>query len=277
MEHCQDLEKALSACARGLAIKKEIGDLDGQGNIYYMMSYEEYYRGDEKRSVELRNVSIQTMDQAGNGWFAASFRCDLAYYFIQRGNNEDAASLLETAFRLAHILRSPSLMMYCEMVQGYLSLETTDYEQAAHACERVIAMNEDFPFRRITHIFYILARVALATGEVSRARAALKDMLDHNAFADGESRLRMIHILGLLSGQEGKWEHAATWLGVADAMYAQSYWASHFLSPMEQRASEQTRAASRQALGEDAFCAGWKAGRVMSEEHILKFAEESLI
>lgn len=81
-------------------------------------------------------------------------------------------------------------------------------------------MNEDFPFWKITHVFYIRAREAFTKGEVSQAGAALKDMLEHDAFSAGDSRLRMIHCLGVLCVQEGKWVRAATWLGARDGMCA---------------------------------------------------------
>jgi tetratricopeptide (TPR) repeat protein len=272
----QEPEKAISTCEKGLAIKRKIGDLDGQAAILGAAVFYELINGNERRSVDLQQLCIHILDQAGNRRFAASSRCDLANFFIQRGNNEDAANLLEIANSLARTLYDPSLTMYCDMVQGYLTLERGEYEQAVRACENVLELNEDFPYGKITHIFYILARAAISRGGVSQARAALKDMLDHNAIVDGESRLRIMHALGLLFVQEGKWVRAATWLGARDAMCAQSYWASHYFSPMERGAADQARAASRAALGEEAFSAAWEEGRKLTVEQVLQFAQAVL-
>lgn len=275
-QHGQNFERASLFCEEGLAIKKEIGDLDGQANILHKLSFYELLRGNEDRCVDLKQLCIKTFDQSGNRWFAVSRRCDLANYFIQRGKIEDAAGLLEIAYGLARTQHDSSLIMDCDRVQGYLTLEKGEYEQAIQTCEKVIEMHEDFPYSKIGHIFYILARVALSRGEVFEARADLINMWFQNAFGDSESRLRLVHSLGLLSVQEGRWARAATWLGARDALCAQSYWASHNFSPMECGAYEQARETSRQALGDEAFCAAWEAGHAMSDEQIRAYAERSL-
>jgi len=117
---------------------------------------------------------------------------------------------------------------------------------------------------------HYLGRVAADRGEYGRALALDRESLElRRELGDRRGIAGCLEGLANVAGRTGQPERAARLLGAAGALRETLHAP---LAPDEARRCEQDVAATRSALGSDAFAAAWAAGQVLSAEEAMDCA-----
>jgi hypothetical protein len=61
-----DFEQAYFYCEENLALRKEIGDVDGEGSALFTLAMTEFYQGNLPRAIDLAEKSLACFEIMGN-------------------------------------------------------------------------------------------------------------------------------------------------------------------------------------------------------------------
>ena len=271
-----DDERVFLYGEENLALRKEIGDLNGEASALFELGYFELCRSNLDRSVALTLEALSCFETAGDRVSAASVLSNLAMHFTSRGDFQHAIHYSERLRVIAHELNNQTLYLQYMLWQAYFALAHRDYDQAIRFCEKALELSEEFPHEMRTTALYLFSRACLSQGKRIQARTYLKELIKPEIFwVNWDNSFRTIHALGIMAVQEGHMQRAATWFGAQDGIFGRHDWLMRNLTHVEREEFEQALAVARTALGEAAFTAAWEAGRAMSVEQVVKMAQES--
>ena len=271
--HWRDPQKAYFYAEENLALRKEIGDRDGEGSALYWLGVLSCRWGSLDRSIELTKEAIACLETVGDRLYAEAFRYQLALRYIWRGDHQEAARLLDILRRAASELSDRYLVFLHLILQGYLALYEKQDDLAVQAAEQALEVDKDYVSDQKVLSLFVLARVATKRGELARARGCLQGMLSIPGFGP---RIRTLHALGLFAARQTQMRWCAVWFGAKEAAFT-SYQFKHAIEPpLVLSETRQALEAARLALGENDFSAAWEAGRAMTEEQVLQSAMDYL-
>jgi tetratricopeptide (TPR) repeat protein len=259
-----------------LALRKESGDVNGEGIALRYLGQLETLRGNLDGAFQRLFDALACFDTVGNRTLAALTHNELATDYLIKGDHEGALKHMKMGRTLAEELNK-ALVLEFSIHQAGMAWEMQEYELAVRYCEEALELARNLPIE-VKHYdtMWILVRVALSQGNTASARAYLRnipwpEML--SSYVDRGVFFGYALALGLLSVLEGQVQRAVSLLG------AQDRWLSvkqNFLFPGERNEYEQALASARAALGEEGFCQAWEAGRAMTEGQVLEFAMQVL-
>jgi tetratricopeptide (TPR) repeat protein len=158
-------------------------------------------------------------------------------------------------------------------VLGRVSYAEGDYARARSLHQESVAVSGSSVERRLVAGFLRdLAAAARAQGDLEEAWGRLTESLSIERLAP--HRLGVAQCLERLApvlAAQGHAERAARLLGAAGAIREEIQAA---LAPIERDGYERGRALVREALGEEAFAAAWAAGRAMTLEEAVAYAQK---
>jgi predicted ATPase/DNA-binding CsgD family transcriptional regulator len=275
-----DFEKANFYIEENLALRKEIGDLDGEGSALFTLAMMEFYQGKLPRAIELAKKSLACFETVGNSVAAADFSLvTLCLIALAQGNYQQAAQQIEMQRSFGLERNSQYFLMNALASDGFLAWANREYGQAVQHSEEALALTREFQLPPNKLALYVLARVALSQGEYARARACLMDLIINTevqsrftGYLIWPPEFLVIQTLGVLAAAEQQAQQAAVLFGAQESLCA---WVRNILSPPERSEFEHALASARANLGEVAFAAAWEEGRSMTEEQVMRYIRQT--
>ena len=265
-----DDERSTFYAQEGLALSKEIGDIDGEASFLSFIGWIEFCRGNIALAVKLKKEAIACFELIGNREWAVRNRGELVYFLIASGDDRKALEQLEKMGKMARESKSQTPSIVCLTYQAYAAWTQREDALALRYCEEAQQRSKDFPESMKFMWHYVLGRVALSQGDLAQAATYLKKFFNlginyYNWYA------RAFLALGALAAKEGQMQRAVLLLSAQRIL---NPWCLKSVSPLELNENEQALAAARAALGEEAFTAAWEAGRMMTTEQVTQYAME---
>jgi predicted ATPase/DNA-binding SARP family transcriptional activator len=255
-----------------LALRQEIGDLDGEGIALFLLGGLEEASGNIDRAGQLLRQALISLETVKNRSWTWIVRNNVALFYIRHGHYVEAAQLLDSGEAEARALNDSLLLYWNFVLQSFLLWSKKELEAAGRTVEKALELGRNYPIELRFYSLYALARLALARGEAFAARHYLKDILE--VLSDEGFRFRIIQVLGGLAVLEGQMQRAAILFGALDAEYQKIWWGKNALSAVEMSENEQALAAVRAVLGKKDFSAAWEAGHALTDEQVIAYALE---
>ena len=270
-----DFEQAYFYIEENLALRKEMGDLDGEGSALFTLAMTETYQGKLTRAIEHAKNSLACFETIGNSEASAFSLVTLCLIALIQGDYQQAAQLIKMERSLGQELNSQYFLINALASDGFLAWARKNYRLAMQYTEKALNITRDFNLPPNKLLLYVLGRVALSQGEYDRAWTYLMDLItkteDQSTFAGylvWPPEFLVIQTLGVLAAAEQQAQLAAILFGAQEALCA---WVKNILSPPERREFEQALASVRAKLGEATFMGAWEHGRSMTEEQVKQY------
>ena len=258
-----------------LALRKEIGDLEGEAEGLFRLGYIEVCRNNIVRSVELTRQSQICYEEIGNQYMAATVHAGFAFFYNTHGNPVEALRQCELLLAAATTLNDRFLLFSYFIRRAWVASANQEYEQTEHYCEEALKVGRTFPLEEKMLLYDLLCRVCLARGDAIQARKYLMKYFKPETFwTDWSASYRAIQNLASIAIQEGKLQQAAIWFGAMNGVFKQHVWVSDCFAPIERSEYEQALLITRARLGEQAFSSAWEAGFILTAEQVLQLAME---
>jgi predicted ATPase/DNA-binding CsgD family transcriptional regulator/tetratricopeptide (TPR) repeat protein len=251
-----------------IALRKTIGDMDGEGYGIYWLGRLELKRGNLDRAVELMIEGRSHLELAGNREGIAIVQRYLVLIAILRGDYQEAIHQCELLLTTARELNDHTYFYTYLADRAWIAWAIQDYEMMGHYCQEALELNQEIPLRWKVFTHYLLCRAAISQKKLTLARDYLKNILITEPFVYRSG----IQAAAILAALEGQMQHAATLFGALDALCS---WLLNTQSPPERDEYEQALASTRAALGDEAYSSAWEAGRAMTEEQVIQLARET--
>jgi tetratricopeptide (TPR) repeat protein len=213
----------------------------------------------------------EVLDRARAGglpWELAGAAFNLANTLRYLGRTGEAATLCAEALARYRSLGERQGVARAELLLAGLALDRGEFARARASAEEILAAGRELgDWVAIREALARLALVGYAGGDDDQALACCRESL---AFGRGtyfapDTDAALVIAAGVFARQ-GQPAVSARLLGAAAA------WRDRFGGPDEPGLASirsQASAASRTALGEDAFAAAWAVGRVLSPEQAM--------
>lgn len=270
-----DLERAYFYAEDNLSIRKEIGDLDGEGSAWFTLATTEFYQGRLPQAVELAKESLACFKTVGNSEAAAYSLVSLCLITLVQGDYEQAAQLIEMERSFGQELNSQFFLVTALASDGFLAWAKKEYGLAVQYCEKAQDMDREFLLPPNPLVRYVLGRVALSEGDYARASAYLRELTIktqdpkvYTGYLVWPPDFLVIQTLGVLAAMEQQAQFTAVLFGAQEALRP---WVQKILSPPERSEFELALASARANLGEAAFSAAWEQGQSMTEEQVKQY------
>jgi tetratricopeptide (TPR) repeat protein len=267
-----DDEQNLFYIEEYLALKKEIGDLDGEGWAYLVRGELELCWGNTNRAIELVKQGLDCFERIGNRSYEAITRNTLACYYLTRGDYAEALHHWEQVRQIVRELNDPRRVPLHLILRADIAFAMQEFELVTHYCGLAIQLDQKFDELNYFYINYLLGWVALSRGEDTLARSYFRKYLVPEAFAENPVDIfRTIQTLGALAARERRFEVAVTLFATRHVTRS---WLVNFIFPIEREQFAQALEAARLGLREAAFSAAWEAGQAMTIEQVRQYALE---
>ena len=262
-----------------LTLSREIGDKWGTRESLRALGFEMGLEGLEEnydRGKELFEESLALSREMGDKWSIAMALITLGVGALDEGDHDRGVVMLEECRTLGRELGGkvngfPLAIFYL----GSSALLQGDYDRAKDLLEESLNLYEKLGAKsRIASSLRLLGRVAAAQEDYDRALAhyresitLLREIEDRRGITGG------LEALAELVGSRGRKEQAARLYGAAEAL--REAIGDFPLQDYHRDAYDQSVAALRAGLGEEAFAAAWAEGRAMSVEDAVEYALKS--
>ncbi|MBN1372429.1 MAG: hypothetical protein JW987_10875 [Anaerolineaceae bacterium] len=258
-----ELDQAQSFGEKNLSIRRQIGDVDGEGWALHNLSELAVRRGNYPDFVNYAHAAQACFELVGNRGQALFAAIIPVRVMVYEGNYEQARQFaleMNTVSREMGELHAQYLA-HIWLAQSCCFLGLYDEAEASYEwIEQNMAESNFIP--------YLIARICLSRGDWVRAAGYLRsEKINMNAF-----RLLAIRMLGVVNVLEKRERRAAVMFGALDRWAG---WLNVASSPAERDEYERVLASAREALGEEAFQAAWETGRAMTREEMYAYAKES--
>jgi predicted ATPase/class 3 adenylate cyclase len=270
--HQGDFEGARALYEESLAIFRQLGYQLGISELLNNLGILARYQGDYEGARVLYEESLAIKRQLGHQQGIAASLGNLGIVAFEQGDYEPARAFCEESLaifrQLGHrqgISQSLNILATVARYQG-------DYEGAGALYEESLAISRQLGHQwGIAHSLDGLGHVTSDQGDYAAARALYEESLaifrqlgDQRGIA-----LALDGLAALAAAHQGQPERAARLSGAAEAL-REAVGAP--LSPHERAEYHRHVAATRAALGEEAFAAAWEAGRALSLEQAVAYA-----
>ena len=226
----------------------------------------------EERAIELAKEGISSMEAFGDQDKAAVLRTRYIMYLTEVGDDQEAVRQLGRLRHVAFEYNSRFFYLEHQMLWAFLAWNKGENELVARYAEEVLESRESLPADIALRAIYISARICLSQGNVTRARAYLREYFEQ---ANNPWFIfKGIQVLGILAARERQMQLSVKLFGAQDFLWEQGGRQWFKLSPRERSENEPALAAAREALGEETFAVAWEAGRAMTLDQITLSARE---
>jgi tetratricopeptide (TPR) repeat protein len=265
-----DLDAARTWWQEALVISRELDDKPGIATSLRLLGTAVYMQGDLETCRTMWQEALTICREIGNkGGIANSLR-DLGAAASRQGDRDTARKLMEEALAVSREIGGKLAIAGILYHLGAMVAAQGDYDEARTVLQEGLAISREAESQHDIHILGLLGHVERDAGNYSRAGACYRESLLLR-----QKKGDMLHIgcsledLAGLAGRQGQCERAARLLGAAEALYATLGRTLPIASAPEY---ERTVAASRAALGEEAFTAAWQEGRALTPDQAADYA-----
>ncbi|HEX9019027.1 MAG TPA: adenylate/guanylate cyclase domain-containing protein [Anaerolineaceae bacterium] len=267
-----DLDSAERFVDENLALRRELGDADGEGFAYFLSSVIATMRGRYDQAVELAQRSLSTMKQVDNKYAEEFPRAIIRMALMAQGEYQQVIERVEIDRAFGKELNSQVLLIDADSYAGYVAWALQDYDRAVQIANKVLEMCRGFPYNWRKMALYVLGRVALSQGNFSQAREYLLDARVKTVVTETFHDYLAVHALGVLAAAQQQYRRAAVLFGAQAGPGSATL---NLMCPAERESQAQAVAAARAALGEDAFNEAWEYGKSMSDAEARSYTEGS--
>jgi tetratricopeptide (TPR) repeat protein len=275
-------EQATKIYEESLAFAQDIGDRFWIACNIYNEGFIAWMRGDYIRATQKITDSLNSFHIIGHDWLAASSLHALGDITLAQGDDKSAFQWYEAelTFGQEAELHMSLALVYCGL--GKVAWAQGDYELAAKRFEQGRGISRESDFKHGTfHALYGLGRVAQSQGDYATARAYYTDILEMQRqrisplFKWNWLKTYVAAVaypltaLAAVASAQNQMKRAARLLSAAESLYIPLRFE---MSARERAEHDEAIAASRAALGEEAFATAWEAGKKMTLDEAVAYA-----
>jgi predicted ATPase/class 3 adenylate cyclase len=266
-----EYQRAQAALEESLVLSQEMGDHWGIGFSLHHLGHV----ADEAISYDQAKArfheSLAAFRAAGDNWgVAASLNC-LGEAMQHRGDNAEATPLLKESLTLCREIGDKWLSAYPVRILGIIAAYGGHYEAATALLEESLAIERETGDKfGMAQSQSTLGNIASHQGNFERATSLLKESIILRKELGSKLGLaECLERLGAVAGGQRRPDRAVRLFGAAEAL-RQSIGSP--LPDADRGDYDRNVNAARAVLGEDAFAAGWAAGRAMTLEQAIESA-----
>jgi predicted ATPase/DNA-binding XRE family transcriptional regulator len=266
-----ELERARAIGEEHLALRKEIGDKDGIAIAQALLGLTIWRQGDFQQAEELYKESLVGFREVGNIHFvgqALSWLSDIAQ---EQNNLEESNRLLQEALALAQRVGNITMMAKRLNDLGELARTKGDYKLATRRFnEGLIIFKKPGDKFGISSALHGLGRVAQSQEDYAAARSFYSEaiVLGQEISYIWPVALNLSAFATLAAAQK-KSKKAARLIGAAETQIPSIRLE---MSVVERAEHDQSVAAARAVLGEEAFAVAYEEGKKMTLDEAVKYA-----
>ena len=261
-----DTVLAAAYAQENLAIRKKIGDMDGEAHALNILGEHEFMHGDPKRAVELWEASAKLYLEIENVEFGLFVSGDPARAALAQGDYDRALRICDT--QLAAGQRISSTLVIVDalgfMARTAWALKGFDQFKQRYAEFLEPDWENNLPCGRGT-LLYAFGRARLSQGDFDRARIYLKQFSQMGL----SERFLSVQSLGILAAARGQYRRASVIFSALDQRFN---WLKNVSCPAEREEYQQALTSARASLGEVAFAAAWAEGQALTLEQLQALA-----
>jgi len=255
------LEESLRLC-------REMGDLDGIASRSGEMSLVLLYTGDHWRAIEYANEAIELTRETRNQAQGIFYQTTLLRVYLAQGENDQAVRLGEATLGWAKeinqrftINMSYTCLLYALWAKG-------DFERVDQVGVEAIQAYHGNPVFPEWEPHHYLGRAALSQGNLAQAKSFLRQALTYDT-----EKGDILPSCAVLFSRMEKHHPAALLFGAVQGRFERERqgWPQR-----ERNEHEEALAATRQALGEQAFVSAWAQGKALTLEQAVELALEAM-
>ena len=268
-----ELTQARIYAEEGLRVNREAGDQDGEGGKLWELGMLEFLAGNLARARADFQASQACHAASGNVEVTPFLHHFFAWMALVEGDVQQAVQYSQAQLAAGSRHFAPWLMTDALGFLGWEALTSGDLDLAVEYCEKALTLKEQLDSGLLSIAQYVLARVATARGEFSRAHAFLRSFVTQNYHSWPPVQLG-IQIYGILAARQmaerPEMAHrAATLFGAQDEMHA---CLMNVIPQAEREVFEQAFIAVRGALSAEDFAAAYARGRAMTTAQAIQYA-----
>lgn len=294
-----------------LALRRKIGDRDGIAWTLSCLANLAFWQGDYERSNALYIESQNVFREIGNKWGVSMALSGMGSVVLAQGQFERAAKLYEEALAYGRDMGDQNTIAGRRYDLARVAWSRGDYEQAARIYEETLTIVRELSNKSaMGGTLHDIGSVAWVQGDIDLAEKRYKESLAVGREIRGQYTIayalnglgRVAHSRGdyttaldlykealrifreianhwnitycleafaALAVAQHDMERAARLFGATESIYAQL---RYLLSPFERENHERDLAATRAALGEEAFFALCAEGHTMTMKQAVAYA-----
>ena len=167
-----DFDQEYRFAQESLALREELGDLDGMGYLLFRLSTFELMRGKPTIAMELANKSLDCFEAAGNLEVTIVSLIALHMAALVRGDYRQASEQIEKEIALGKDLSSSMVLVSANSHYAFAAWARQEYANAIQHAQVALEMarEAEAPFSWKKMALYTLGRVALSQGDYPRSR-----------------------------------------------------------------------------------------------------------
>lgn len=266
LARCQgDYARATALLEANLALRRQLNDTTGAAHTLVALTNVALERGDLVRAAALCEEALTLRGQLGETWVVAIALRTRGQVAVALGDEPCAVALTEESLALFRRLGDAQHIADGLANLGHLVHRQGHFARARALLEESLTLYQETADKMgRAYTLRFLGPVLRDQGEYAQARELLAESL--TLLRDVDNKGFMGACLEGLAGVaciQGQHEHAARLFGAADALRTTL---SALLQPGDRTAFERDMAATRAALGDEAFSAAWAAGSALPLE-----------
>ena len=255
-----------------LAIRRALGDTKGIAALLSNQGLVARAQGDYALARSLNEESLAIKREMGDQWGAAISLGSLGLLAFDEGDYAAARRYHEESLAIRRTLGDRAAVAIALGNLGLVAQVTGDYATARALHEESLAIRRELGDKqRIALSLGNLGDLGHAQADYDLARSLYGECLElHRDLGDKRGVVERIESFGWLASATGDAERATRLLGAAEALRVTMGIVHQGQS--DQARHDQSVAASREALGAEAFDAAWALGRAMTLEEAVAVA-----
>jgi predicted ATPase len=255
-----DFDQAQTSSEEDLAIRRALGDEDGEGAAWWQLAGVALSLQDWERAEYALNTSMKLFHAVGNLEYFNVVKNRISWIEILKDNSQNAIGRLNEILNVGREMGSQIIIQDTLYWLIYASWNLKDFEQAEYWCEE---RERDPQVRGTYQSNYLRGRIALSKGQYDQAFAFLGRLKDFPR----RPKFLSIQALGILAVARQQMRRAVILFGAAARQLARLD-----LPPIEKSEYELAYHTARTALGEETFQQAWAEGHAMDETQAVQFA-----
>jgi predicted ATPase/DNA-binding SARP family transcriptional activator/Tfp pilus assembly protein PilF len=276
-----DYKQATICYEESLALFREVGNKGGVGVVLTYLGRVARAQDNYERAATFLEGALTLGQDLGDKNATAERLVDLGSVAQSEGSYRRATQIYEEALTLFREIENQFGIAVTLRHLGLAALQQGNYEQASKRFDEALAISQeiDNTFGSALTLYY-LGKVAQAQGDDTLARVFhTKAIINHLEIGNRPGIALCLEAFAIMSIGQNKMESALPSLdglrravrlfGAAEILYAPPRFE---LSAKERAEHDQAVAATRAALGEEAFTAAWEEGKTMTLEQAVEFA-----
>ncbi len=263
-----DSARGLELSTQSLAMLREVGDVRALAEGLVGASTLAQFDGDFQLADVLSKEALDLFRGLGDTGRIAQTLFVLGSTAQMQGRYDQATAYHEESVALCRERGDEHGMTKSRAALGGIALQAGDYTRARALLEETLIVLRQYDDRWGRAISLAqLGQVELASGNIARAETLLNESAAlHRGLGNPHSVPWCLEGLAGVAALRGEWDRAARTCGAVDALRAQL---SLSFPPVNPGGYADTIAATRAALGDDAFMAEYEAGRALTLEQAL--------